>query len=110
MNAKAEGERMIPAGLPWDSPQFEQYSANAVCRCFTQIQAVYGHLTCTLQSSPVRIQEGDMRHAHSKFDHDSTSRYDGFGFALVIVSAISAVSTAIYGLAMTFQGGFPSMP
>ncbi len=51
-----------------------------------------------------------MRQAHSKFDHDSTSRYDGFGFALVIVSAISAVSTAIYGLAMTFQGGFPTMP
>jgi len=51
-----------------------------------------------------------MRQVHSRYDHDSTSRYDGFGFALVIVSAISAVSTAIYGLAITFQGGFPTLP
>ena len=51
-----------------------------------------------------------MRHVHSKFDRDSVSRYDGFGFALVIVSAISAVSTAIYGLAVVAQGGFPMMP
>jgi hypothetical protein len=46
-----------------------------------------------------------MRHANTKFIRDSESRYDGFGFVLVIAAAICVVTTAMYGLAIAFQGG-----
>jgi hypothetical protein len=51
-----------------------------------------------------------MRNANSKFERDAESRYDGFGFVLVIVSVISAITTALYALSIAFQGGFPSTP
>jgi hypothetical protein len=51
-----------------------------------------------------------MRQVHSRSIRDSDTRYDAFGFALVIAAVISAVTTALYGVAIAFQGGFPSIP
>jgi hypothetical protein len=51
-----------------------------------------------------------MRHAEPKYIRDSESRYDGFGFVLVIAAAICAVTTAMYGMAIAFQGSVALTP
>jgi hypothetical protein len=51
-----------------------------------------------------------MRHASSKYIRNTESRHDALGFALVIAAAICAVTTALYGLAVAFQGGLTLTP
>ena len=49
-----------------------------------------------------------MRHAESKYPPDA--RADAVGFALVIVAAISAVTTALWGLSFMAQTASQLMP
>ena len=51
-----------------------------------------------------------MRYASPKFLHDGESRRNAFGFAIVIAAGISAITTALYTLAIAAQGGFPLNP
>ncbi len=51
-----------------------------------------------------------MRQAGRKFIRDQESRYDAFGFALVVAAVICAVTTAMYSLAIAFQGGMGLTP
>ena len=77
---------------------------------FTSSLGVYIGLTNVVHTHGVRMRGWDMRHLESKLARDADSRYDAFGFALVIAAVICAITTALYGLAISFQGGFPSIP
>jgi hypothetical protein len=88
-----------------------QFDANCFEKSFPGARRLQWFNQAASKIPSVRTRgETGMRRAHSKFERESESRYDGFGFVLVIVSAISVITTALYGLSIALQGGFISTP